>query len=136
MEELNLEKITLSELKKICKEKKIKGYSSKSKNDIIKLLSDLKLDSPEVKSPDELKSELLNVSPLRYPGGKTRACKILDETISKYFDITQFNTLVSPFFGGGSFEFYFQNKYGLKLCGDGFTKSGPILINIYGFHPR
>jgi DNA adenine methylase len=103
-----MEELNLSELKKICKEKKIKGYSSKSKDDIIKLLSDLKLDSPEVK--------LLNVSPLRYPGGKTRACKILDETISKHFDIKNFDTLVSPFFGGGSFEFYFQNKYNVKLC--------------------
>ena len=108
MEELNLEKITLSELKKICKEKKIKGYSSKSKKEITELLK----IKDEPKSPE---AKLQNVSPLRYPGGKTRACKILDETISKYFDITQFNTLVSPFFGGGSFEFYFQNKYGLKL---------------------
>jgi DNA adenine methylase len=57
-----------------------------------------------------------NVSPLRYPGGKTRACKILDEIISKYFDIASFDTLISPFFGGGSFEFYFQNKYKYKLC--------------------
>ena len=31
-----MEELNLSELKKICKEKKIKGYSSKSKNDIIK----------------------------------------------------------------------------------------------------
>ena len=52
-----------------------------------------------------------NVSPLRYPGGKTRACKIIDDIILKHFDVTQFDTLSSPFFGGGSFEFYFQNKY-------------------------
>ena len=103
MEELNLEKITLFELKKICKEQKIKGYSSKSKKEIIELLK------------TKLQKEVQNVSPLRYPGGKTRACKILDETISKHFDITQFDNLVSPFFGGGSFEFYFQNKYGTKL---------------------
>ena len=56
-----------------------------------------------------------NVSPLRYPGGKTRACKIIDKVALTYFDLTQFDTLVSPFFGGGSFEFYLQNKYGLKL---------------------
>ena len=42
-----------------------------------------------------------NVSPLRYPGGKTRACKILDETINKYFNISSFDTFISPFFGGG-----------------------------------
>jgi DNA adenine methylase len=56
-----------------------------------------------------------NVSPLRYPGGKTRACKIIDETILEHFDVTLFDTLCSPFFGGGSFEFYFQNKYKHKL---------------------
>lgn len=56
-----------------------------------------------------------NVSPLRYPGGKTRACKILNKYIEEYFDITKFNTLISPFFGGGSFEFHMQNKYNLKL---------------------
>lgn len=60
-------------------------------------------------------SKNYNESPLRYPGGKTRACKILDEILCKNFpDLTDI-TLVSPFFGGGSFEFYFQNKYGSKV---------------------
>ena len=27
-----------------------------------------------------------NISPLRYPGGKSKACKIIDEIISKEFD--------------------------------------------------
>jgi len=63
-----------------------------------------------------------NISPLRYPGGKTRACKIIDNIIREHFDITQFDTLSSPFFGGGSFEFYFQNKYNYKLIvNDKFT---------------
>ena len=65
---------------------------------------------------------LHNVSPLRYPGGKTRACKIIDNIITEHFDITQYDTLCSPFFGGGSFEFYFQNKYNHKLIvNDKFT---------------
>lgn len=38
-------------------------------------------------------------SPLRYPGGKTRAVKILTEYLHK-----DTKTLLSPFFGGGSFE--------------------------------
>lgn len=54
-------------------------------------------------------------SPLRYPGGKTRACKIIDNILLKYFNINSFDTVISPFFGGGSFEFYLQEKYGLKL---------------------
>jgi DNA adenine methylase len=63
-----------------------------------------------------------NVSPLRYPGGKTRACKIIDNIIYKYFKLEIFDNLVSPFFGGGSFEFYFQNKYKYKLIvNDKFT---------------
>ena len=52
-----------------------------------------------------------NKSPLRYPGGKTRACKLLDPIVTKYFDVKKISTVFSPFFGGGSFEFYLQNKY-------------------------
>ena len=56
-----------------------------------------------------------NISPLRYPGGKTRACKILEIIILKYFDCNSFDTLISPFFGGGSFEFHWQNNHKYKL---------------------
>jgi DNA adenine methylase len=63
----------------------------------------------------------MNKSPLRYPGGKSRACKKLDIIINKHFDITKFTTILSPFFGGGSFEFYLQNKYNKKIiCNDKF----------------
>ena len=52
-------------------------------------------------------------SPLRYPGGKTRACKILDDIVTeKKFDTS---LVISPFFGGGSFEFFMSTKYGSKL---------------------
>ena len=57
----------------------------------------------------------MNHSPLRYPGGKTRACKILDEIVVQHFDISAFDRIISPFFGGGSFEFYLQNKYQLRI---------------------
>jgi len=59
-----------------------------------------------------------NKSPLRYPGGKTRACKIIEEKLRENCDISNFTAIVSPFFGGGSFEFYMQNKYGLKVIGN------------------
>tara|TARA_X000000950_G_scaffold278842_1_gene370450 strand:+ start:2753 stop:3547 length:795 start_codon:yes stop_codon:yes gene_type:complete len=59
--------------------------------------------------------EYNNKSPLRYPGGKSRACKKLDIILNDNFDITSFNCLVSPFFGGGSFEFYIQNKYKIEV---------------------
>jgi DNA adenine methylase len=58
---------------------------------------------------------LYNKSPLRYPGGKTRACKILDVILNEHFNIKNFNNIISPFFGGGSFEFYIQNKYNLHI---------------------
>jgi len=64
----------------------------------------------------------MNKSPLRYPGGKTRACKILDDIIIQYFQISSFDRIISPFFGGGSFEFHMQNKYHLRIiANDKFT---------------
>jgi len=42
-----------------------------------------------------------NYSLLRYPGGKTRAVKLLKEYIPK-----ETKEICSPFFGGGSFEIY------------------------------
>ena len=63
-----------------------------------------------------------NVSPLRYPGGKTRARKKLDEILSQYININELSYIISPFFGGGSFEFYLQNKYNLFIiANDKFT---------------
>ncbi len=63
-----------------------------------------------------------NKSPLRYPGGKTRACKNLDAILTKHFDVKTFTSVVSPFFGGGSFEFYLQTKYHLTIvANDKFT---------------
>lgn len=44
-------------------------------------------------------------SPLRYPGGKTRAIKILEKYIP-----AGTRKLCSPFFGGGSFELFLEEK--------------------------
>ena len=63
-----------------------------------------------------------NISPLRYPGGKTRACTLLNEVLEQNFNMRDMGVLVSPFFGGGSFEFYVQNKYGISIiANDKFT---------------
>ena len=63
-----------------------------------------------------------NISPLRYPGGKTRACKLLENILITNFKLDNFTTIISPFFGGGSFEFYIQNNYNLKIiANDKFT---------------
>lgn len=71
---------------------------------------------------EDINNSICNKSPLRYPGGKTRACKKLEIILKEHFDITKFDNLVSPFFGGGSFEFYIQNKYHLNIiANDKFT---------------
>ena len=49
-----------------------------------------------------------NKSPLRYPGGKTRAISILDQYLTTHYPHKK--TLLSPFFGGGSFELYLTTK--------------------------
>jgi DNA adenine methylase len=43
-------------------------------------------------------------SPLRYPGGKTRAIKILEPLVKQRFPTQK--TIISPFLGGGSFELH------------------------------
>lgn len=116
IKEMDLAKLTKSDLLIKCEELGIKKYKSKNKCELIELISGTSIDQPVEKNT------INNVSPLRYPGGKTRACKIIDDIIIAHFDITQFDTLCSPFFGGGSFEFYFQNKYNHKLLvNDKFT---------------
>lgn len=50
------------------------------------------------------------VSLLRYPGGKSKAIKILEKYIPNNID-----ELYSPFFGGGSFELFLTNKHNMKI---------------------
>jgi DNA adenine methylase len=98
-----LTKLSKAELLLKCEELKITKYKSKNKSELINLINIKNLNYT------------INVSPLRYPGGKTRACKIINNIIVENFNINNFNTLISPFFGGGSFEFYFQNTHNVKL---------------------
>lgn len=57
----------------------------------------------------------MQLSPLRYPGGKTKASKILNQFVP-----SSVTSVVSPFFGGGSFENFLalQGKQvrGFDLC--------------------
>ena len=62
---------------------------------------------------------IINKSPLRYPGGKTRAVKLLTNSIQSYYPDRK--TLVSPFLGGGSLELSLQSN-GYKVnANDLFT---------------
>lgn len=60
----------------------------------------------------------MSVSPLRYPGGKTRACQILDDIMRQNFNMSEIREVISPFFGGGSLEFYLNKKYKVKIRGN------------------
>jgi len=61
---------------------------------------------------------------LRYPGGKTRAMKILQDIAEKYFPGR--TVLLSPFLGGGSFE--------LSMAGKGLTVHGnDLFLPLYTF---
>jgi DNA adenine methylase len=113
---MELTKLSKKELLIHCNKLGLTKCKSKCKNDLIKLINTRNIIS------NNISNNTNNISPLRYPGGKTRACKIINNILLQYFDINNFDTIISPFFGGGSFEFYLQNNYGLKLIvNDKFT---------------
>lgn len=60
-----------------------------------------------------------NKSPLRYPGGKTRAVKILTNAIDTHYPSRK--TLLSPFLGGGSLELKLQSSGYKVYANDLFT---------------
>ena len=61
-------------------------------------------------------------SPLRYPGGKTRAISKLYGIVNKYYGDPEY--LLSPFCGGCSFEFSLPNIKHAILC----DKFKPLII--------
>ena len=114
---MDLSKLSKKELLVECDKLGITKCKSKSKEDVIKLFH-----TKNHNNSNNISVHTTNISPLRYPGGKTRACKIIEDVILQHFDMTCYDTIISPFFGGGSFEFYLQNKYGVKLIvNDKFT---------------
>jgi DNA adenine methylase len=64
-----------------------------------------------------------NKSPLRYPGGKTRALAILERYLKHYPGRTQ---LLSPFLGGGSFELA-QAAKGMRVF------ANDLFVPLYSF---
>lgn len=59
---------------------------------------------------------------IRYPGGKFRARKILEEMLPENVE-----TILSPFFGGGSFELYMTGKGKKVIANDKFL----VLANFW-----
>lgn len=86
-----------NELLAVCKEKGIRGYTHKSKRDLIALLTSEPVTTVTIEK---------NKSPLRYPGGKTRAITILERYVNTYYPDRR--DVLSPFFGGGSFELHMR----------------------------
>lgn len=54
------------------------------------------------------------MSVLRYPGGKTRSVRILREFLPLEF-VEERGRIVSPFFGGGSFELSMMNEHHIEV---------------------
>ena len=59
------------------------------------------------------KYKRVTISPLRYAGGKSKALGILLENLPKLKN----KKIVSPFFGGGSFEFVLAKELGFQVIG-------------------
>jgi DNA adenine methylase len=60
-----------------------------------------------------------NKSPLRYPGGKTRAISLLMNAINDHYPNRK--NVLSPFVGGGSFELFLQSNGYNVYANDLFT---------------
>ncbi|MCK9607819.1 MAG: DNA adenine methylase [Methylomonas sp.] len=111
---------TTSALISICRERGIKGYSRKRKDELITLICS---------APSTIALPIAvakNKSPLRYPGGKTRAIRILREFVQRFY--AGRTEVISPFFGGGSFElFLLANGIHRVFANDAFD----LLINFW-----
>ncbi len=58
---------------------------------------------------------------LRYPGGKTRAVKCLDQIFTEEKITVVNNKVHSVFYGGGSYELFLRDNYGYEInANDGF----------------
>jgi DNA adenine methylase len=61
-------------------------------------------------------------SPLRYPGGKTRSRSLLFNVFCDHFNRGSIVRIISPYFGGGSFEFFLGDELDIDIiANDGFT---------------
>lgn len=103
MEQLKQSRQSKAELVALCKTRGLKGYTNKSCAELTILLN----------------RGVQNKSPLRYPGGKTRAIKKLESYVKTYY--AHCKTVLSPFFGGGSFEIYLHDQ-GWKVYGNDLFK--------------
>jgi DNA adenine methylase len=139
---MDYSKKTQKELITLCQEAvpKIKGYSGKKKDELIALLNNanmiittpvvqptaheeptayaLEKDKPYLKSFLDARRttkgfKRMISSPLRYAGGKSKAIGI----ILDHLPALKSKKIVSPFFGGGSFELALSTHLGFEVIG-------------------
>ena len=94
----------------------------KKKNEIKSIIDDYL--STIKSSSDNIKYKRISLSPLRYPGGKSKAVGL----ILKNIPLLKEKTIVSPFFGGGSVELVLSQKLGFKIIGYDIFE---ILVNFW-----
>jgi len=133
----------------ICKLRKIKGYSGKNKEALLGLIASGALQNTIVEGPGDLvpvvaaatttaatsaaQVGIKNKSPLRYPGGKTRAVAILDQYVTTHFPGRK--RLLSPFFGGCRFELFLASK-GFQVYGNDLFKPLYVFWNTVKRQPK
>lgn len=82
-----------------------------------------------IENPKTKKYKRVLISPLRYAGGKSKAIGLILSNFPKL----KYNRIVSPFFGGGSFELCVSQNLGIEVIGyDIFgmlTNFWDVLIN-------
>jgi DNA adenine methylase len=114
---MNKDLLKLSKIDLIakCKELNIKGYSNKTKNEIINMIS----SKNNVINSDENNSVLTKVKPVfkpkttlaplvKWSGGKSDEIKLFEDFIPKEYD-----TYLEPFIGGGALFFKLAPKKGV-----------------------
>jgi len=66
-----------------------------------------------IKTKDGIKYKRVCLSPLRYAGGKSKAIGLIIENLPKLKE----KKIISPFFGGGSFELCASQELGIEIVG-------------------
>ena len=75
-------------------------------------------------SSENTKYKRVSLSPLRYPGGKSKAIGLILENLPPLKE----RKIVSPFFGGGSLELVLSQKLDFKVIGYDIFE---ILVNFW-----
>ena len=109
-----------------CKELGLTKFVTKNKKELIELILSNTLEVEQLYERDEPylsaylskirskdKFKRVCISPLRYAGGKSKAIGLILDNLPKLRE----KKIVSPFFGGGSFELCASQELGIEIIG-------------------